>query len=216
MRDVVAAVDGTGASAQVLAQAFVESQTGSRPLRVLATREELVQAADDAALLVVGGPRPRGLLGPVAQDLLHHVTCPVMVVPEGERRPARLRRVVVGVDGSEASRSALRWGLAAASRHGCPLVALHAWLLPPEPEWVHAEVERVLPDTRGVHVRVELVNAGASAALVEAVGEDLVVVGSRGHGGFSALLVGSVASQVAQHAAGLVVVVRAGEERLTP
>ena len=198
----------------------------------------LVEHSSGASLLVLGGHgdgKVKGLLlGSATSYVLHHAQCPVMVVPDVGSDTTTLQRVIVGVDGSPASRSALRWGLAAARRHSCPLIALHAWLLTsapggpplrhlaPEEEyqaqaqaWLDEEIAQTVPDTLGVEVRAELVRSTASWALLDKAGpDDLLVVGARGKGGFAELLLGSVADQCAQHARGLFVVVRADEERL--
>ena len=61
----------------------------------------------------------------------------------------------------------------------------------------------------GIEVTGETVFGPVGHALVEAAGEDLLVVGSRGRGGFKSLLLGSVSRHCAAHARGVVVVVRA-------
>lgn len=185
-----------------------------------------------AGLLVVGGSGhgqlASAMLGSVATYVLHHAACPVMVVPAGHHSP-RFARVVVGVDGSPSSRAALEWGLAVAADSGCRLTAIHAWtnaatpaLHPfsrPEQSAVHEEAVRawLAEEMKGPGTRHDTVIASqqtvygpTAGALLEEVGpDDLLVLGSRGHGGFSSLLLGSVASQCAAHARGTVVVVKA-------
>lgn len=197
----------------------------------------LVSLADQAGLVVVGG-RGHGqvtsaLLGSATLYVLHHSPAPVMVVPEHGPAGDQVRRVVVGVDGSPASRSALRWALAAVRRKHCPLVAVHAWestvvpggMTPPTQTldqtrtaahaWLAGEVAQVLPERSGVDVQLVLRHSSPAWGLLDtAIPEDLLVVGSRGHGGFASLLLGSVATQCSTHAVGPVVVVRAGQERL--
>ena len=202
-------------------------------------RRVLTDASRDAALLVVGG-RGHGtvksaLLGSATAHALHHAQCPVMIVRES-RAAGPFQRVIVGVDGSPSSRTALRWGLDAARRQGCPLIALHAWLittLPGRPpmqfvpalseyetearEWLEQEVTATLPDGHGVDVRIELSHSSPVWALLDkAHPDDLLVLGSRGRGGFARLVLGSVATQCSQHARSAVVVVRADQERLDP
>lgn len=192
----------------------------------------LVRLSAEADLVVVGG-RSQGyiksaLLGSVTSYVLHHASCPVMIVPESAGQPEDLQRVVVGVDFSPSSRTALLWGLQAAQRAGCPLVAVHAWLVttlpgrpplqfvPELPEYandVRAALDKELHDTlpagHGVDVHAELSHTSAAAGLlVESTPNDLLVLGSRGRGGFASLVLGSVATQCAQHASGPVVVVR--------
>ncbi len=185
----------------------------------------LTDLSRTASLVVVGG-RAHGqlagaLLGSVANHLLHRASCPVMVVPE-EASPERTQRVVVGVDGSEHSQAALAWATTKAAQLGCPLVAVHAWIIntPPIPvpypslpagstyerdarSWLDTELE----GAKGV-LRHVTYGPAARVLLEEAGPEDLLVVGARGHGGFTGLLLGSVALQCAGHARGPVVVVR--------
>lgn len=200
----------------------------------------LVQAAKDAGLLVVGG-RGQGavksaLLGSATAYVLHHAQCPVMIVPERAGLARPFARVIVGVDGSAGSRSALRWGLDAARRQGCVVIALHAWLittLPGRPpmqfvpalseyetearEWLEQETAETLPQPSGVDVRTELSHSSPVWALLDKAGpEDLLVLGSRGRGGFVSLILGSVATQCSQYARAVVVVVRGDQERLDP
>lgn len=202
---------------------------------------ELVTAAAAAGLLVVGG-RGRGalagaLLGSTTAFVLHHAPCPVMVVPAGgagTASAARFRRVVVGLDGSASARSALLWGLHAARRASCPLVAVHCWQTPTAlgraplgvattlrddlssaGDRLGRELAEALPDDHGVDVRAELSHSTpARGCLQAATDEDLLVLGSRGRGGLASLVLGSVATHCSQHARGALVVVRAGQERL--
>ncbi len=145
---------------------------------------------------------------------------------ESTNRP----RIVVGTDGSSGSRRALRWALAEAELRGAELDVVHAIQLyavslgVPTYPTAHMhypyDVEEAgrhlldqelaeLPVGRGeVAVHGELVEGRPAAALIErSLGAELLVVGSRGLGGFSGLLLGSVAQQCAQHAHCPVVVV---------
>ena len=137
--------------------------------------------------------------------------------------------ILVGIDGSEGSLDALRWALAEARRRGDAVEVVHCWHIPyygdmsgmmpvPGPviqesaEAVLAEaLAAVKADAEGVALTGRIVQGAAAHTLVEASkGADLVVVGRRGHGGFAGLLMGSVATQVAGHAACPVVVVNVG------
>lgn len=142
-------------------------------------------------------------------------------------------RIVVGIDGSQGSLVALRWAGVVAARLGLPLLAVQAWQYPPSAgsplgashlpgTWrsdqeVEAElralVERELASVRDLEVGVRPGHGPAAAALLAAAGRDtdLLVVGSRGMGGFAGLLVGSVSHQVTEHAPCPVTVVPAAE-----
>jgi nucleotide-binding universal stress UspA family protein len=138
-----------------------------------------------------------------------------------------LSRICVGVDGSPASQSALRWAAGEAAAHNAELVVVHAY------DWrvvgaraqiggtvadvaktkadglLEAAVEQARAAAPGVTVSGEAVLGSPGHTLVNAsTTSDLVVLGSRGHGGFASLLLGSVGQHVATHAAGPVVVVR--------
>jgi len=138
--------------------------------------------------------------------------------------------IVVGVDGSGDSHQALEWAVKHAALEHLPLtvltvheVAVSAWTLSPiiYPEDRPAEekaqqaaqeaVDKAISQlgARPESVTVRAVSGQASQSLIEASRDaDLVIVGSRGAGGFTSLLTGSVSSQVVSHAACPVVVVR--------
>jgi nucleotide-binding universal stress UspA family protein len=144
-----------------------------------------------------------------------------------------MQEIVVGIDGSDASKQALRWAVEEARAHGARVTAVHAWESPPPvpdvapmpaidfvnviPELRTAAeklvtdvVEEVVGDDTSVTVELAAVEASPANALIDAAREaDLVVVGSRGLGGFKALVLGSVSHQVAQHAPCPVVIHRA-------
>ena len=201
----------------------------------------LVQAASDAGLVVVGsrghGYVTGALLGSTTAYVLHHSRCPVMIVPDTDVQPdTRPLRVVVGMDGDAYSRSALHWGLDAARRHRCPLLVLHTWLMTMPPEladlpfaaatpdyetaahaWLRTEIAQAGGGPQEFEVKTEVRHGTPAGILLDASGpDDLLVVGSRGRGGFASLVLGSVATQCSQHARGTIVVVRAGQERLDP
>ncbi len=139
--------------------------------------------------------------------------------------PDAERRIVVGVDGSPSSGRALDWAIAEAQRTGATLHLLCAWMFPMALGYaftttVHevrhnaqdvidratAHVAEVAP---GVTVTGETSEQLPAPALIAAAkGADLLVVGSRGLGGFEGLLIGSVSQSCTRHASCSVVVVR--------
>ena len=136
-----------------------------------------------------------------------------------------MRSIVVGVDGSETGAKALRWAASEARLRGAAIVALHAWRYPHAVDLVpirsldrvESDAQIVLQealkaaddDLAGVLVEERVVYGEPGAALVQASKDaDLVVVGSRGHGGFAGVLLGSVSQHVAHRAGCAVVIVR--------
>ncbi len=135
--------------------------------------------------------------------------------------------IAVGVDGSDKSLPALRWAAKEAAAHGHTLRIVTAWSVPvtalcpgglpapyPSDELLgdaRAAQEAVLAKVdlpAGVQIEHHIVEGGPAAVLLDAAeSAELVVVGSRGHGGFKGLLLGSVSHQVVGHAACPVVVV---------
>jgi nucleotide-binding universal stress UspA family protein len=128
-------------------------------------------------------------------------------------------RIVVGVDGSQVSLQALHWAAAEAARRGTGLDVVHAWGLPhsllltdlfkdptrfeaPGRHLLHRAVESLAPrEDVPFDVRPILVQEQASAALLRASQTaELLVVGSRGRGGFTGLLLGSVSQHCVRHA----------------
>lgn len=136
--------------------------------------------------------------------------------------------IVVGVDGSEESKSALRWAVEEARLRGSKLRVVHVWFAYPviaegvpvvADDWetlgdrarafVGRFVEETVGEPEGVEIEAAAVHGTAADVLVEAAQEaQLLVVGSRGHGGFSGLLLGSVSRQCVHRASCPVVVVR--------
>jgi nucleotide-binding universal stress UspA family protein len=145
----------------------------------------------------------------------------------GGRDDRDVTRIVVGVDGSSEARAALEWAVEEARVRGAELDAVHVWTYPPLTYMTGLVPARVFPrdelaaaarelldaacdavDVHGVRLDRILEEGPPAAQLVEAAkGADLLVVGSRGHGGFAGLLLGSVSSYCVHHAPCPVVVV---------
>lgn len=134
-------------------------------------------------------------------------------------------RIVVGVDGSDPAKAALRWAIDQADLTDARVDAVIAWeyplfsvgrvLLPPEdPESIAGRVlaeavDEALGPGREVEVRQRVIGGHPAQILIHvAQGALLLVVGSRGFGTFAAALLGSVAQHCVQHAPCPVVVVR--------
>lgn len=136
------------------------------------------------------------------------------------------RRIVVGVDGSATSRSALRWAVEQAEMTGGTVDAVHAWQAPATDGWnpmfdlvetLTKAGEQMLADAitevagrhPSVPVRPRVIEGHpASVLLTAAEGADLLVLGCRGHGGFVGALLGSVSQHCVHHATCPVVVIR--------
>ncbi len=140
----------------------------------------------------------------------------------------RIERIVVGVDGSENSLAAVEWAAGMAALVDAEVVAVHALgLLEPlgaddsVPTFPHRDEIRDLfervwcapLDTAGVRTRRLLTDGSAVPVLLDVAREldaDLIVVGSRGLGGYPELLLGSTSTQVAQNADRPVTIVPSG------
>ena len=160
-------------------------------------------------------------------------------MPSVEEEVARGPREVVGVDGSAGSKAALRFALEDAARRGVPVEAVIAYRVPEfQGEFsglgtaeegrlretlqgqcvdkARAVVDEVTRGWAGALPEVQIRAAVGSPAAVlvrESQGADLLVVGSRGHGGFHSILLGSTSIQCATHATCPVTVVHSPEAR---
>ncbi|KAA5834392.1 universal stress protein [Saccharopolyspora hirsuta] len=137
------------------------------------------------------------------------------------------RKIVVGVDGSDPSKCALRWAVKQAALIDATVHAVGAWEFPAFYSWeggpmppddfeeaarkaLDDTVEQVQhEDVPTVPIERELTHGHAAQALLDASdGAELLVVGSRGHGSFYGALLGSVSQRCAVHAKCPVVIVR--------
>ena len=190
----------------------------------------LVDASKDARLIVVGcrghGALARGILGSVSNGLVHHAHCPVVIIHDEDPlmpHPSKAP-VVVGVDGSPASERAVGLAFEEASLRGVDLVAVHAWSDAgvfefPGADWSTQQAmgeetlsERLAgwqeryPDV--LVRRIVVADKPARQLLEQAESAQLLVVGSRGRGGFAGMLLGSVSTAVINAARMPVLVVR--------
>ncbi len=194
---------------------------------VLGTASQvLVDQAAHEAMIVVGsrghGALSRAVLGSVSSSVLHHATGPVAIVPEAQDDDGAAPRVIVGMDHSPAAAQALATAADQARRRGATLVPVyvHEPMMTtregtrgPDPSSLEGN-ERHLLETAAeaagaTDVQADvLVGQPAEQLLALARPQDLLVVGSRGRGGFAGLLLGSVSTQLAQHACCPVLVIR--------
>jgi nucleotide-binding universal stress UspA family protein len=137
-------------------------------------------------------------------------------------------RIVVGVDGSPASLEALVWAVRQAALTGAVVEAVTAWHFPTpvggfaigdQIDWQanaraiqDIAVKEALGDETPALVRRVVQGHPVRALLEEAAGADLLAVGSRGHGGFTGMLLGSVSENVVAHAPCAVVVIRPADD----
>lgn len=136
--------------------------------------------------------------------------------------------IVVGVDGSEASKEALRWAARQAELTGAELHPVMAWRLPATYSFpanysdvdfagdARRELQRIIDEVlgmeSGVRVVPEVSEGHAAEVLIEAAKQaELLVVGSHGRGAFSGMLLGSVSQHCVHHASCPVLVVRTAD-----
>ena len=197
----------------------------------------LLDGAETATLVVVGSSGldrvTEFILGSVTQQVVTHADCPVAVVPSSTSAEPGLEagRVVVGIDGSELSVDATHLAFEEASLRHAGLTLLHVWNSPGydtagivipdtlELENAHTDELRAMAETVAglgekypdVQVEQRLRQGRPAKVLAQAShGAALVVVGSRGHGGFTSMLLGSTSRSLLHHAQCPVLVVRPG------
>lgn len=192
---------------------------------------EVEEASKRADLLVLGaheGSKWAGsFFGTRAVKIAAVAHCPVAVIPPttDESRTG----VVVGIDGSDAAKQAIAYAAEEASRREVHLTAVYAWMPPLTPGLEYLWSEELVESQRtaaeeaiaigvaglstrypDLEVRREIVQASPVAALLQtAEHAELLVVGSRGRGAISRLLLGSVSHGVLQALPCPVIVTRA-------
>ncbi|MEV4603363.1 universal stress protein [Amycolatopsis sp. NPDC049253] len=200
----------------------------------------LIERSRRVRMVVVGRSGTGGftgmLVGATAATVASHAACPVAVVRgrHGDGAVPLDGPVVVGVDCTPNSEAAIGVAFEEAGFRGVPLVALHAWndvtydsadstaRLMPQPESIEPAEERLLAQRLAgwqekhpeVEVRRTLVrDRPRHALLAESDRAQLVVVGSRGRGGFAGMLLGSTSQALLHHASCPVLVVRPEPKR---
>jgi nucleotide-binding universal stress UspA family protein len=188
----------------------------------------LISASREAKLIVLGcrglGGFAELMLGSTSSQVASHAHCPVIVV----RPPDTLSAdnggpVLLGVDGSPAGEAAVAFAFATADSRRARLIALNVWSSPladvvdrddTAEQAARILVSEVLAGWREKHpdVVVEervIAHPNPEQALVDAsANADLVVVGSRGRGGFAGLTLGSVSQALLHHGHCPIAVVR--------
>lgn len=212
------------AADQVLkeAVAFVESRRPAVQVSTLLAEGEpawvLREEAQHASMVVVGSRhlsarRQLFTSASVALPLTAHAPCPVAVVPEPEHTTQQPAYFVVGVDGSPHAAAAVDVAFQEAALRGALLRALYVWHPPLlgvlDEDAAVQECRRVLSETVAgrtathpeVELRHEVVLGHPVQVLTQAAEHALgLVVGTRGHGGFTGMLLGSVSQGVLHHA----------------
>jgi nucleotide-binding universal stress UspA family protein len=152
-----------------------------------------------------------------------------------EQQDGTGQRIVVGVDGSPSSMAALKWAVRQAELTGGSVEAVTTWRSPPlvgigapfseaevgggDDSRIRLAAENMLraaiaeaSGQSGVHITAEVGEGSAAQMLLDlAAGASLVIVGSRGHGGITGTLLGSVGQTLAQHSPCPVLIIRGVE-----
>ena len=193
----------------------------------------LCDLSRQACMLVLGSRGHGGFAGLIAGSVsiavATHAHCPVVVIREPLAESGELP-IAVGVDDSLPARLALEFAFDEAQARGVALVAVRAWRPPPptphatvpflraeeiaemeaaERHFLHDAIQPLALRHRNVVVEERVVDQSAGAALTDLAPKvQLLVVGSRGHGGFTGLLLGSVGMQLLHHARCPVAIIR--------
>ncbi len=166
------------------------------------------------------------MLGSVSHKCAHHSRCPLIIVREGraEDDHSQIRRILTGTDVSDGSRRALAWAADEAALRGASVEAVEVWADPYggdmslELHMEHFRAERIVlleraearlaatvAETAARHPGLDVVpvllqgDDPAQILCERSADADLLVVGSRGHGGFLRLTLGSVGNACAHH-----------------
>jgi nucleotide-binding universal stress UspA family protein len=193
-------------------------------LRGSSSVQTLIDESDNARLVVLGSRGLGGFAGLLAGSnavaLVSHGRCPVAIIRGGQ--PAVDGPVVVGVDGSPNSEAAVEIAFEEASLRGVGLTAVHTWVqFASDSAYAYArqfatsmddvqasETELLAASLAGWQekypnvtvARVVMRDRPARCLIDHAAGAQLLVVGSRGHGGFTGMLLGSTSQALIYHA----------------
>lgn len=215
------------ATAEASAKVVAPQVETSTELVIGGAAEQLIGRSASAELVVLGSRGLGGftglLVGSIAVAVSTHALCPVIVVREAQPQADRDENapIVVGVDGSAASDPALKFAFETAALRGAPVLAVRTWLdalvdatrltvlIAASVQAIEAEERRLLAeqvadcakDYPDVPVRQLLSRDGPAPALIkQSASAQLVVVGTRGRGGFRGLLLGSTSQSLIYHA----------------
>ena len=179
-------------------------------------RDALTRDLTNSDLLVVGASVPglarTWLLGSVPRPANRRSPCPVIVV-RGEPR-LQIRRIMIGIDNSNAATAAADWACREADLHGAEMLLVHAWFdTGIDRSARERHLDRVdlqcaldLAVSRcrrrsSTRVEGELIEGDPAQILIDgSASVDLLAIGSRGRSGFKTLLFGTVALDVAERA----------------
>ncbi|MFC7487101.1 universal stress protein [Knoellia sp. CPCC 206453] len=205
--------------------------SGSQPF--VRPERALIDASENARLVVVGAARVGALkrlgLGRPSLAAAMHAKCPVVIVPQGSRADAD-GPVVVAIDGSTHSAAAADRAFWIAELRQAPLTAITTWNVevvdglvvttPGTDAWNATEAkyraiaDKVIEPLRASHPAVRctvevLRNSPAKVLTERSIDAGLIVMGTRGRGGFAGMLLGSVSQQVLETVSCPVMLVRA-------
>ncbi len=193
--------------------------------------QALLEESETAELLVLGsrglGGFRRLLLGSVSSQCATHAVVPTVVVPRSAPTDRAVKRIVIGLDGSDRSKRALEWAMRFAPED-CSVLVAGAWMpsksgyaavvqhYTNELQQARDRFEQILDDLEASAGRTlferEFAFADPATTLLRASADaDIVVVGQRGHGGLSAAILGSVATHMLHHSKVPVAVVPAAD-----
>lgn len=202
----------------------------------------LMKESKSVDLIVVGTRGGGGftdrLLGATSSALPAHSTCPVVVVPSSSQPGSFIpvEKIVIGIDGSNRSRRSLQAAIKETKLWNAQLTAIEAVPMASSAgvlAWLPAAVDRdaILRDVRkeltsvceeeigdeNISFRAHALDGSAAALLTEfSTAVDLVVVGTRGKGGFAGVLMGSTSQSVLAHSSCPVMVIPTGDRQSAP